>query len=317
MKRHGLPAAALVLVMAVAMAGLTAAPDQLTLRLRLEKGRTYGAKMISAQKVTQSLMGQDQVIIQTVGFGYRLEVTAVDPAGVMTVQCTYDSCRFKQEGPLGAVEYDSANPPEWIPETAQGFAALVGLGFTVRLEPNGRTVDLAGLDTMIARMLDRMGLSEQTDKDQIAQTLKTQYGSESMKRSLGNIFIQYPEQPLGAGASWTREVRVTEGFPMILAGTYTLTGRKGGVAALKVHATVAPNKEAPPQDLQGMKMRYELAGEQDGTMEIDEATGLPLRAVFRQKLAGQVTATMGPGKADTMTFPIAIEGETRIEGRRK
>ena len=315
MKRHGLLAAALALVTAVTMAGLAAAPDQLTLRLRLEKGRTYGIKVASVQKVAQSVMGLDQVVTQTVGLGYRLAVTEVDPAGVMTGQCTYDSCFFKQEGPLGAVEYDSASPPELVPEAARGFAALVGLGFTIRLDPTGRTVGIAGLDAMIARMLERMGLSEGTDRDQAAQTLKNQYGDEAMKRSLGSMFWQYPERPLSVGESWTNETRVSVGFPMTVVGTYTLTGRKNGQATLAVHATVAPNREAPPQELQGMKLRYELAGEQDGTVEIDEATGLTVRTAVRTKLAGQVTAIMGPGKEDVMTFPIAVEGETKIESR--
>jgi len=301
------------MVLAIAAAGLAGSPDQLTLRLNLENGRTYRMKMVSEQKIAQTIMGKVQTIEQTMGLGCRLEVVDVDPAGLMTVRYTYDSCYLKQSGLMGIVEYDSANPPARIPEAAQGYAALAGLSFTMKFDSSGRTVDVQGIEAMIVQMLDRMNLPQGPARDQVMQTLRSQYNDEAMKQSMGDIMCPCPEKPVSVGDSWSKEVRVPMGFPMIIISTYTLVGRQDGLASLKVHSTVAPNKDAPPLEMQGMKMRYELAGEQDGIMEIAETTGLTVRATISQKFSGQVTVTMVPASAGSMSWPLSVEAVTRIE----
>lgn len=327
MKRHVIFALSLVLTLAVCAAGLAA--DGLTLRLKLEKGRTYRVTTVSEQTIRQTILGLEQEIKQTIAMGYCVEVTGVGADGAMNMRFTYDMYRVRQESAMGVQEYDSAQPEVDVPQAFQGYAALIGLGFEATCDSRGRLVEIDGMDQMIDRMLAKMGLPEGDERDQFAELMRGQYGDEAMKRSMGMLFCLYPEGPLAVGDEWTQEMQVDTGFPMSLTNTYTLVARKDGRATLRVHSGIAPNGDNSLLQVSGMECRLALSGEQEGTIEVDEATGLTVRSRLTQKIEGElsfITAAEDEDageepegdetestQEDTLSWPMYIEAVTTVE----
>lgn len=279
---------------------------KLDLRLRLEAGKSYGVRMIADQTITQTLAGQTQTMTQSVGMAYTYDVQSVEPDGTMRIKVTYDWVLYKQDGPMGTFSYDSANPPATVPQAALGYAALVGRGFTVQIKPNGEIADIQGVDELLAGMLDALGVPPGSERDELEASLRSQFGSESLKDSFEKAALFYPDKPVAVGDSWSKKISVETGMPMVLDTTWTLKARKNGVATVETRSDVQTNPEAEPLEVAGMTITYQLSGEQSGTMELDEKTGWLMSATLKQDLAGQISA-MG------MTWPMTIASDIRFE----
>jgi len=304
----------LILMCALAILALLAScgggSKKLDLRLRLEAGKSYGVKMTADQTVTQTLAGQTQTINQTIGMAYTYDVQSVGSDGTMLVKVTYDWVLYTQDGPMGKVSYDSANPPATIPEAALGYAALVGKGFSAKMTPTGDITDVQGVDEMIAQMLDTLGVPEGSARAELEASLRSQFGGEALKESFEKAAFFYPDKPVAVGDSWSRPIALESGMPMILDTTWTLKARKNGIATVEARSNVQPNPGAKPLEMAGMTITYELSGEQTGTMELDEKTGWPVSATMKQNLTGQISA-MG------MTWPMTIVSDIRFEPWKK
>ena len=279
---------------------------KLDLKLRLEPGKSYGAKMIADQTITQTLMGQTQTITQSIGMGYTYQVQSVDPDGSMWVKITYDWVSYKQDSPMGKVSYDSANPPATVPEAAIGYAALVGRGFSAKITPTGEMTDVRGADQMVAEILGAMNLPAGSARDQVEALLRTQLSDEALKDSFEKAALFYPDKPIAVGDSWSGQIALASGMPMILDTTWTLKARKNSVATVETRSDARPNPGAKPLELAGMSISYELSGVQSGSMDLDEKTGWLLGGTLKQDVSGKVSA-MGT------SWPITIVSNIRFE----
>lgn len=295
-----------ILIIAALLASCGGGDKKLDLRLRLEAGKSYGTKMVADQIITQTLGGQTQIMTQSIGMAYTYDVQGVETDGTMRVKVTYDWVRVAQDGPMGSFSYDSAHAPATIPEAARAYTALVGQGFFLQLRPNGEIVDVQGVDQMLAHMLDAMGVPAGSERDELEASLRSQFGNEALKESFEKAALFYPDKPVAVGDSWSKDISLETGMPMVLATTWTLKARKDGVAVVETRSDVRRNPEAKPVEMAGMTIAYELSGEQSGSMELDEKTGWLLNGTMKQNLAGQISA-MG------MTWPMTVVSDIRFE----
>jgi len=312
--------------LAVMIAGLLAGDalaqgaEKVELRLRLKKGDVYHVKQSVEQKITQEFQGQKMEIAQTFGFGYLYVVQEVDPESTATIKITYDSVAMKQDGPMGHVEYDSTHPPGPVPMQAKAFAGMLGLGFTMKITPEGEVKEVKGVDAMLQKMLENSGLPEGPMRDGMAQGLKKQFSDEGMKEMMSQMTGFYPKEPVGAGEKWKREIKISKTLPMIIDSTYTLKSRKDGVATIDAVMVVKPNPKGEPMDMGVMKVGYKLGGKQQGSFEVNEATGMVKTSRLKQKLSGTIVIEGMPNQPEGMTLPMAIESDVKVdvtEGRPK
>lgn len=303
----------LPIVLALLCPVAAAQEQKLDLRLRLKKGETYRLDVAIEQRIDQTVGAAQQVTEQTLAFTYSLAVEEVDAAGNMTVATKYESIRFRQKGPAGQVEYDSANAPKQVPPAARAFAALAGLGFKMTLSPAAQVTAVQGLDAMLAEMVRKLDLPDPATRATVQKVLVEQFGEEKLKQDVQTMFAPYPERPVAVGDSWERDVTVTKGFPATIRGTYTLKGRNGGVAEIALAASVATGGEnAGAVELGTGKMTYDLKGEQSGTIKVDEATGWTRALSTEQVLTGNIRFR-GSGGAAEVNNPVTMKDKVTVE----
>ena len=283
---------------------------KLDLRLRLGQGKSYSTKMVADQTITQTIQGQTQEIKQTIGMAYTYDVKKVESDGSAQVDIAYDWILYSQDGPMGKSEYDSSNPPATLPDAALGYAALLGKGFSMTVTPLGEVTGVQGIDALLWGILDTLNVPAGSTRDALLENLQAQFGEEAMKESFEKATAIYPEKPVAVGDSWSKKLVLAMGMPMIVDNTWTLKSRKDGVAFVDVKSTIAPNPDAKPMEISGMTVSYEVSGDQNGTLELDEATGWPLRSNMTQNLSGQISAA-------GMTWPITIVSDIRFEPWKK
>ena len=121
------PVALLLVLSAVGHA--VRAADNVELKLRPKAGETQKLAALIDQKISQTINGSAQTIQQTIGLAYSFAVQTIDPDGSASIKVTYDAVTFKQQGPMGNIEYDSTHPPTSVPAMAKEFAALAGQSF--------------------------------------------------------------------------------------------------------------------------------------------------------------------------------------------
>ena len=281
--------------------------EKVRLRLRLEKGKSYGIKMTVQQKIAQTIQGNKVDVDQTMGMEYTFDVLEVKDDGTMTVKVTYHAVQMKMDGPMGKVDYDSANPPDEVPKLAQGLAALVGQSFTLDFTPEGRVTRVEGLDAVLARMIEKLELPAGAMKKMMEDQLKKQFGDKAMRETMEQLMAMYPEGPVGIGDSWTKKVKLTKAFPLEMENTYVLKERKGGVAILDTRSTLKSDPKAEPMKMGPLSLSYDLTGKQEGQVEMDEATGWTLGAKMTQEFSGKMKMEGAPGMTEPLSWPITAK----------
>jgi hypothetical protein len=281
------------------------------LELKLEKGRTYYERMTTDQRIKQTIMGQEQVIDNVIGVGQKLDVLDVDAQGNMQIRCTYIWSRFKQSGPMGIVDYDSSQAVT-VPGGAEGFAALVGGSYTIRVSPKGSVLDVNGVKELTESV--RKKVPEGTDISSGMSPVSFLISEDGIRQTTEDLLSVYPDKPVERGASWESRKLTSLGFSMITESKWTLQREMGGVATINVVSSMKSDPAGPPMDAQDMKMKIDVSGTQEGTAQVEEATGLIRMHRSTSLLKGQIgLGTSAEGPFDVMAIPITFETTAAVE----
>jgi hypothetical protein len=302
----------LAVVMAIALFVTPGeAADKIQYRLRLQKGQKYYLKTITEQKISQTIMGQQQNIEQTFGIAMDFDVVDVNDRGVVEICYVYRWSKFRQKGPMGEMVYDSAQKDPNVQPMAQGFAALIGETFSLKMTPEGRVEKVEGTDKIRENIQKKLpsGIMRQ----QAMMSLQQYIDAGAIKQIAESSAAMYPDRPVGVGDSWSKKVSIEQGFAMIVENTITVKERKNNVARMEITSVIEPNPKAKPMDMGAMKVSYQLSGTQKGTMSLDERTGLFVRSKMEQQMSGQVTMSAAGAESGGMAIPMKIEGVTTVE----
>lgn len=290
----------------------TPAPE-IELRLRLQQGETYKLRVTADQKISQTIKGLPLNMTQTIAIGFSYSVSQVEADGTASGKVTCQSLLYKMDGPLGKMEYDSSNPSADVPPMLKGFAALVGESFLMKISSDGRIQDIQGADAMMERAVKRLDVVPQATRESIERVMREQLGSQALKEKIENVVAIYPDKRVGIGGSWQRNVATFLGFPMILEHTLTLKAYKDGVATVGVRSVIKPNPEAGPVTIGAGRINFSASGEQEGTIDLQQTTGWPLRGKLTQRFSGQITAVDVPVLPKGTTWPFSGESVVSFE----
>lgn len=294
---------------AIALSGTASAATQLS--LKLEKGKTYYQRVMIDQEISQTVMGQEQVMSFVIGLGQKWDVLDVDGQGNMRVRQTYIWSRFKQSSPMGDADYDSSLPAG-ATAGAEGFMALLGESYTMKLTPKGKVLDVNGVEEMVQAIGKKVPAG--TDLTSPSSPLSFFLDKQGMKETEEGFLAVYPDEPVAQGASWT-EKRVTKhGLAVISEQKWTLQKQEAGVATIVSTATVKSDPSAPPMDAGTAKIKVDVSGSEEGTIEMREATGLIASSRNRQQLKGQMNVgTSAQGPFNMMSIPCTFTTAVTME----
>jgi len=314
LKKNATMSLVMVLALGAIVSDVYSAGQKFDLKLKLKKGQKFGLKMVTNQKMSQTMMGQEQKMNQMMAMGMGFDVLDVDDNGNMSIKATYLTIHMKMEGPMGVMEYDSTKPPQPGAENQMSAmqAAMLGQSFVMKFSPKGEILEIKGMDEMIAKMIDKMAVDE-AKKQQTKEMMKNFINEDKMKEMSGAMVAALPPKPVGIGDSWTNKISVAVGFPMEIDTTNTLTDHKDGIVTIETNAKIETGDEAKPTEMGPMKMTMKMKGTQKGTIQIDSATGWIVRSKADANFAGEFKTEPNEQMPQPMTIPIAIESVTTVE----
>ncbi len=303
------------------------AAEKFNLEFRPKLGQKHRMQIVTTNKIKQKIGGKQQNINHTKAVELEFEVKEVDANGIASIKVTYQSLREKTESVSGGFEYDSKKP-----STAKGnpfapmYTAMMGQSFTARVTPEGKIVELRGLDEMFLQMAEKMTVAE--DKligKRTAEKLNKSHGSrEKRKKALKemikknplnadvqimkmvrNVITDFTNRPVGIGDSWKAKV-IPPYAPLSEIGvTYTLKGDNKGVVSVDVSSKIDLNdvsdstgkKHTPPMKI---TVVYQ------GTLQIDKASGWVIGKKVKVQLSVQVTQ-------QGRVVPMSIESTVTVK----
>jgi len=210
---------------------------------------------------------------------------------------------------MGQLDYDSTQRTE-VPMGAEGYAALVGQSFTVKLSPQGRVLKIEDLEKVREAVEKKLPPGMEASS---MDGLKVFLDEASLKDMTELSMAMYPDAAVAPGDSWSRKMPVTMGFGIIVDSKWTLQKQEGGVATIQQAASIASNPDAPPMEIAGTAVKFDLAGTQEGTIRMDEATGLATLSEIHQRIKGDMKAGVAADGSSVMTMPIAFETDMTAE----
>jgi len=308
-KRAGTLIVTAVVVASIALCNTGAAAVQL--QLKLDKGKTYYQKMVMDQKITQTVMGQVQAFDQGMGAGWKLQVLNVDAQGNMRIQYTYIWSRYKSTNPMSTVDYDSARQKS-VPAGGEGFVALLDQGYVIELSPQGKVLKMEGMKEFRDAVLKKLpaGMEGGPGMQVLGPFLEEKGISEMIEGALQ----VYPDRPVEAGDSWTERTTLTMGFQVNVESKWTLQKLEAGVATISESSSIQSDPKGPPMDAGGMKLKFEGSGTQEGTIVIDEKTGLITSSKSGQQIKGEIKlGASAEGPFDVMAIPVAFDTQVTSE----
>jgi hypothetical protein len=308
-QRFGLFLLAGAAITSIALCSTSSAAVQL--QLKLAKGKTYYQKTTVDQHITQTIMNQPQVVDITFGMGAKLDVLDVDATGNAQIRYTYIWCMSKQTGPMGTVSYDSAQQAT-PPAGMEALATFLNQSYTVKLSPKGRVLEVEGVEQMKAAVLKKMPPgAEAGPMGNIVGTFIEKQGIKEMTEGLTALF---PDKPVEPGQSWSEKRVLTVGFGRIEEIKWTLQKQAAGVVTIGQTAMIRSNPEAPPMDVQGMKLKIDVSGNEEATIQIVEATGLIQTVQGHQQLKGEIKmGDSAQGQQPMMTIPVVFDTTSKTE----
>lgn len=203
-----------------------------------------------------------------------------DNAGVKEIEATYDHILLSMSSPMGEMKYDSKNPQ---PDGGgvNMMDSLIGKSFVMSVAQDGQIIKVNGLDAIVASFnLDNNPAAQQSIKSQLNDT--------AIRMMMQSSFDMYPGHKVKVGDTWNKKQQMTvSGININMENTYTLKSVENGKATLAVTSDL--NLPKTEMGVDSAKTQMELAGKQDGTIELDIATGQVISSKTISDIKGKMT----------------------------
>lgn len=284
-------------------------PEMVTLKLRLEEGRSYGLHMEMNQEITMTSLG-NTTMNQILGMDMSCDVKEVDDQGNMTILFTYDNVNFQQQSPQMNISYNSAMHRGKVPDVAKGYAALVGKRITALITPTGYVSDIKGFEAIYNAIIESIDFPPGPQRDQLIEQFREQFGPDSLREMMEQSMGYLPSEEVAVGEHWNEQIEVTKGFPMRMENTYHLQSHDTKEVRIGVESKLSSLPGASIK-MGPVQISYDLTGNQSGMFYVDEATGWVTTSELTQNMSGNMKMGSSNNPGEGMSMPFSMKSKIR------
>ena len=307
-----------VYVLVLSAVVFAAGQDKVDLKLRLKAGEKHEMKMTQNQNIAQTMNGTEQKMTHTQEMVMGFDCLSVDANGVMDVEITYKSIKMTMEGPMGRMEFDSANPKPIDPNrpdqqmVAAMVSAMAGSKLQMKMTPTAKTSDIRGIKEMLAKIKEKMmGSNPEMQRMDIFDKM---FDEKQVKEMTSSMMGAFPAEPVAAGDTWYDTISMNFIMPIDIDTTYMLKQRKDGIAYIDSVAKMDMGDSSKPLEIDpNNKVSMQISGTMNATSEVDEKTGLARKSNITMNFSGVMKMGGNPQMPEGMTMPMTITGNAVVE----
>ena len=253
--------------------------DTADFRFNLQKGKTYEYNM--DYDMEQNM--QDQEINTNLKGNYTLDVTA-DDGNIKTLKTTYQRIAMNVAMPGRTMSIDSdkvdtaskgeINDPGQLMNAM--FSALKGKSFMMKVDKEGKVLEVSGLTELAQAMVSSMNLKPEM-RSMAQQAFSQQFNEQSVKDMFSQSFNIFPNKPVKAGDTWEKSFSGSATLPIQMTTNYTVKSIDGDFVILDSKSNLNFGDD------------NKMSGTQSGTMKVNAKTGLVEDGTFEQKVTGNMS----------------------------
>jgi hypothetical protein len=228
----------------------------------LQKDRSY-AYTIEWDMTQQAA---DDTSVVRVSSAYQLDVIDIDD-DIRTITTTYKNMqvgmnmmgvdiRVDTRQPFADSTEDHLEIPELV---SRMFYALKGNSFTMKVNTEGKVLEVKGLDQVEAAIVNSLGLPEEF-KESIQLMFRQQFNEKNIRDQFERVLFIFPGKAIKQGDTWDK---VTESGGVSYNSHYTVQSIEGDHTTLQLKTLIRSDQD-------GVTMK----GEQSGILKVEKKTGL-------------------------------------------
>jgi len=283
----------LCLLTLVLSASVSIYAQKTDIRLKLKKGDVYLMKTRMNNVVDQDMMGMKIKVDQNVTTETVLKVTDVLANGNYIVEQTYKRLAIDMNTNGQKLSYDTD-----VEDASSPLALLKNLkDATIKYEltPKGEISNISGLNELLTGMNPQQAkmVSGIADKDKMAST-----------------FSYIPKDKVKPGDTFTKSIKLKEVMGIVVDTKYTVEKITPAEAAIRLDSDMKFSPSNPVEQ-NGITMKMNGTGTQNGTYLIDMKTGMPNSAKTTQDI--DMTVSMkNPQTGKDMAIPMKIKSDVDL-----
>jgi hypothetical protein len=274
------------------------------LELNLTPGETYYHIMNTRSVVEQELNGQQMKIDVTIGGRIAFKVVGSQDS-LYSMMVSYEELTMTMKLPQGTRSFSSEKDDE-SDELSGILRTIKEKPFAVTMSRTGKIKQVKNLDTIFESIIQNASKLSETQKQQVRAQLQQAYGEKAFKGSFETVTAIYPRIPVAVGSTWVIKTNLESAMAATMTTVYTFKEKgdtynllvgKGEIETADKNAYVTSN---------GMPMKYNLTGEANSTIRIDNKTGWVLESKIVQTMSGIAEIKDNPKIPGGMKVPMTI-----------
>jgi len=301
----------LVLLLALHVSGH--AKKKHHLELHLEQGQVYSQMTHARMQMVQKVMGQEMNIDIEIDGSMAFEVMEVQDDQYQ-MEAWYESLDMGMDIRMGEMQMNSDGDEMGV-MMSQLLKSMTGIRFHLGMNKLGRVSEVRGVSEILDKVMAQIEDVPETQLSQIRQQMETSFSDKALVGSIQAVTAVFPRQAVRVGDSWEVNTSLQSGFAMDMQSTYVLEAAEKDHYLLRGTSSLKSVAGDEYQQVNGMDMRYDMAGSSSAEIKLDPQTGWVLNAQMAQELKGMVQIKANEQIPDGFELPMSISSDTRISGQ--
>lgn len=273
-----------------------------TLKLNLEKGKTYKVRNTSKQ-VMQITAGGQQFNMDISSNNVVSYKVLKQENGVMDIEFKFDTIASKTTSPMMNKEINSAKPAGNDP-LEKLMNKMSTYTIIAKISTTGKFVDFVTFPKYKDNVMMVLDSIPATKRDQAKTVADMLLKESAVKSMIEPLFAYLPDVAVKVADTWeTTYLRSASGMSMVTLNTFTLKSVDKNVGTISGKTEI----ESLPSTDPNAQVSQEIKGSMtfDGT--IDVATGLALKNTAKGRIEG---AMIQKNNGQEMKMPIVIDSQS-------
>ena len=263
---------------------LTGCKSGYNLKFNPKAGTKYKVEMVTNSTTGQEMMGQKTEMNSISEMTMLYEIAKADGAD-KEIKITFERMKTAQKAGGQEMVMDTQNPDTSNPGSRM-LGAMMGSEFLLTINAKGEVTSVKGMDAMMNKVMAANASADTAMRVQLTAGMKSFMSDDILKDMMEQSFKFFPDDKVGQGESWKKDMVISKPMPMNITSNFTLKNVASNIAKLDVASVITPGKGG--MEMMGMTIETEMNGTQSGTMDVDVETGMALNTDIKQNIAGKM-----------------------------
>lgn len=283
----------------------TAEAKKVELKYTLDAGQEFVIEHSNKQKIGQEVMGQNQVMENTVVTEYTYKVIQIENDGSYLMEQNIVAVKVQMDSDFMNLKYNSRKD-DTVPAGLEYLANTLNVPIRFLMSNSGEILEVVDAENYIKNIQDALanveGMMQQMSSGMASQTASI----EGIKLQIANLFFKYPGGKVKVGDTWedVSQSRQMVSFTNKLENTLVEASKES--ATIKQDVNIEMMEMEDPMEMEGMDINYELNGRKEAAYTIDIATGLVSKVKGVTDISGVISID-SPQLPSPMNMPMTLK----------